>query len=223
MAGYFLAGLGANWIPLTPADRIVLSAVGMSACLGTVVRAPLTSMLIVFEMTHQFELVPGLLLGIVISQGVARFAGKLNFYDALLIQDGHELHKIRPPLDMQSWQNLPVEAIANRRPVVLRTLSPDKMHEIVDRYPYNSFPVEIDGKLKGIVMRQQILEAVLNREEPEIRKVVTCYPDQVLREIGNKFIESPVNVLVMIGREKGDIQGILTLHDIIRAQASIKS
>lgn len=223
MSGFFLAGLGAQWIPLNPADWIVLSTVGMSTCLGTVVRAPLTSMLIVFEMTHQFELVPSLLLGIVISQAVMRLAGKLNFYDALLVQDGYELHKIRPPLDLQSWQSLPVSAIANHKPVVIRSLNLERLHEFVDRYPYNCFPVEIDGKLGGVVMRQEILQSILNQEKPPLHRAVTCFPDQPLSEVGNKFIESPVNVLVMVGRAREEIQGIITLHDIIRAQAAIKS
>jgi CIC family chloride channel protein len=78
MSGYFIGGLAAHWIPLTSADRIVLSAVGMSSCLGAVVRAPLTSMSIVFEMTHQFAFVPPLMSGIIISQAFSRFAGKLN-------------------------------------------------------------------------------------------------------------------------------------------------
>ncbi|MBC7364359.1 MAG: chloride channel protein, partial [Candidatus Aminicenantes bacterium] len=113
MTGFFVAGLFSSWIALQPSDHIVLAAIGMTACLGAVVRAPLTSLLIVFEMTHQFELVPGLLLGTIISQGIARLAGHLNFYEALLVQDGQELHKIKPPLDLRSWQNLPVSAIAN--------------------------------------------------------------------------------------------------------------
>ncbi len=37
---------------LQPSDRIALTVAGMSACLGAVVRAPITSILIVFEMTH---------------------------------------------------------------------------------------------------------------------------------------------------------------------------
>ncbi len=221
MSGYFLGGLASHWIPLTPADHIVLSAVGMSACLGAVVRAPLTSLLIVFEMTHQFELVPGLLLGMIISQAVSRLAGRLNFYDALLVQDGHELHKIRPPLDLQSWQNLPVSAIANPHPVVIRNLTLARLHETVDRYPYNSFPVEIAGALKGILTRQRILQAVYNQETPEIQNAVTCFPDQTVREIGDKFIESPSNVLVVVDKENNAIRGIITLHDLIRAQAAV--
>lgn len=221
MSGYFLAGLASIWIPITPAGHIVLAAIGMSACLGAVVRAPLTSMLIVFEMTHQFALVPGLMLGMVISQAVSRFAGKLNFYDALLVQDGHELHKIRPPLDLQSWQNHPVSAIANFRPVVLRTLDPAELGRIADRHAYNFFPVEIDGRLQGLLSRKQMLEAARNGVPPEIQKAATCHPEQTVREIGDKFMETPSNVLIVVDSQTGVIRGIVTLHDLIRAQAAI--
>lgn len=223
MSGYFLGGLIGLWLPLTPADRIVLSAVGMSACLGAIVRAPLTSMLIVFEMTHQFTLVPGLLLGTIVSQAVARLSGRLNFYDALLVQDGHELHKVRPPLDLQSWQNLPVSAIANPRPVVVTDLSPHTLKSAVDRHPFAHFPYVSDGRLKGIVSRGDILSALLAGGTPDVRRAATCYPDQSVREIGDKFIESPSNILVVVERENEAVVGIVTLHDLIRAQASIQS
>jgi CIC family chloride channel protein len=223
MSGCFIGGLAGTWFPLTSADHIVLSAVGMSACLGTVVGAPLTSLLIVFEMTHQFALIPGLMIGMIVSRTVGRLAGHLNFYDQSLVQDGHELHKIHPPLDLQSWQNLPVSAIANPRPVVISSLDPAKMHEIVDRYPYNVFPVETEGRLRGILTRPQILESVLHNDAPEIQNAVTCYLDQTVREVGDKFIESPVSVLIVVDRDSGAIRGIITLHDLIRAQAAIQN
>jgi CIC family chloride channel protein len=222
MSGYFLGGLLGLWLPLTPADRIVLSAVGMSACLGAIVRAPLTSMLIVFEMTHQFTLVPGLLLGTIVSQAVARLSGRLNFYDALLVQDGHELHKVRPPLDLQSWQNLPVSAIANPRPVVITDLSPHTLKSAADRHPFAHFPLVSDGCLKGIVSRSDILSALLADGTPEVRRAVTCHPDESVREIGDKFIDSPANILVVVSRGGEAVVGIITLHDLLRAQASIQ-
>jgi CIC family chloride channel protein len=223
MAGYFLGGLARLWIPLTPADQIVLAVVGMSACLGAAVRAPLTSMLIVFEMTHQFTMVPSLLLGTIISQGAARFAGKLNFYDALLVQDGHELHKIHPPVDLQGWQNLPVAAIANPAPVMLGSLGGDEMREKLDRFPFNSFPLLEKGKVKGIVTRQAMEKAVLGSSPPEVLKAAFCYPEQTVREIGKKFLESSAYVLVVVDRETKAVKGIVTIHDLIRAQAAIQS
>ncbi len=107
MTGLFFAGLAGIWLPLTAADRIVLAAVGMSACFNAVVRAPLTALLIVFEMTHQFSLVPALMFCSIVSQAIARLGGRHNFYDALLLQDGHELIRIKPPRDLESWQKLP--------------------------------------------------------------------------------------------------------------------
>ncbi len=223
MSGYFLGGLLGLWLPLSPADRIVLSAVGMSACLGTIVQAPLTSMLIVFEMTHQFSLVPGLLIGTIVSQAVARLFGPINFYDALLIQDGHELHKVRPPLDLQSWQNMPIGAIANPHPIVLIDLAPEKLKRAVDDHPYAYFPLVSEGHLKGIIGRKDILSALTAGVLPEIIPAVTCYPEQTVREIGNKFIESPSNIVVVMDRESENVTGIITLHDLLRAQAAIQS
>ncbi|MFH2107445.1 MAG: chloride channel protein [Chrysiogenia bacterium] len=222
MTGYFLGGLARVWIPLTSADQIVLAVVGMSACLGATVRAPLTSILIVFEMTHQFSLVPSLLLATIISQATARFAGKLNFYDALLVQDGHELHKIHPPVDLNSWQNLPVSAIANPTPVMLSGLTADEMRDKLDHFPFNSFPLFEDNQIKGIVTRQQMQQAVLVHGVPEIHKAALCYPEQTVREIGSKFLESSAYVLVVVDRETKTIRGIITLHDLIRAQAAIQ-
>jgi CIC family chloride channel protein len=68
MCGVCLAGLGALALPLNGPDQLTLAVVGMSACLGAVVRAPVTGILIVFEMTHEFSLVPALMVGALVSQ-----------------------------------------------------------------------------------------------------------------------------------------------------------
>jgi chloride channel protein, CIC family len=222
MIGFFTAGLANIWIPLSGSQMIVLAAIGMSCCLGAIVRAPLTSLLIVFEMTHQFELIPGLLIGLIISQAVARAAGHLNFYDALLVQDGHALHKIRPPLDLAGWQNLPVSAVANDNPIVLRSTDAKSMKELIDRYPYGNFPVVLGGVLRGLSTRQEIEEAILSGEAPEIHPPGICYPDQTIQAIGNSFIESSVPVLVVVDRTDGAVLGIVTLHDLIRTQAGFQ-
>ncbi len=81
----FVAGLAGTVLPLTSDDRIVLAAVGMSACFSAVIRAPFTALLMVFEMTHQFAVVPALMVCTIMSQAIARLGGKYNFYEALLL------------------------------------------------------------------------------------------------------------------------------------------
>ncbi len=123
MTGALVAGLvGLEW-PMTHTDTLTLVVVGMSACLGAVVGAPVTGILIVFEMTHEFSLVPVLMVGALVSQAISRKLNRQNFYDALLTQDGHQIEHVRPPRDLQSWQQLPVSAIASFQPVMLRSLN----------------------------------------------------------------------------------------------------
>jgi CBS domain-containing protein len=61
------------------------------------------------------------------------------------------------------------------------------------------------------------------RDVPEVQRAVTCFPDQSVREVGDKFIESPSNILIVVDRESEAVVGIITLHDLIRAQASVES
>ena len=107
-------------MPLSNNDHVLLAVVAMSACLGAVVRAPLTSILIVFEMTHEFALVPALLVGALISQTISRKLLHHSFYEQVLLDDGHTMRTFMPPRDLRGWRNYPVSAIANFQPVVLQ-------------------------------------------------------------------------------------------------------
>ncbi len=88
MAGVLVHGLAAPWLGLTSQDQTLLALVGMTACLGAVVHAPLTSILIVIEMTWQIHVLPALMVAAVISVFMNRLAFRGNFYDEALRQDG---------------------------------------------------------------------------------------------------------------------------------------
>ena len=62
MCGCVVSGIASHFLALDQSDQLLLAVGGMSACLGAVVQAPVTGILIIFEMTHQFALVPGLML-----------------------------------------------------------------------------------------------------------------------------------------------------------------
>lgn len=40
MSGFFLSGIAGFWLDLSPSDHIAAAAVGMTACLGSIIRAP---------------------------------------------------------------------------------------------------------------------------------------------------------------------------------------
>jgi chloride channel protein, CIC family len=93
MAGVLVGGLTAGWLELTSEDQTLLALTGMTACLGAVVRAPLTSILIVMEMTRQIYALPALMVAAVVSVYMNRLCFAGNFYDEALRQDGIRLEE----------------------------------------------------------------------------------------------------------------------------------
>ena len=187
MSGLVVAGAVNLVMPLPAADNLTLAVVGMSACLGAVVRAPVTGILIVFEMTHEFSLVPALMIGALISQGIARRMTRENFYDAILEQDGHKLEKLLPPRDLQTWQNLPVSAIANFQPVVLNSLEPAEVEKVLKANAFACFPVMQAEKLAGIATRAELTEAIAEKRAPKLAPIIRCEPRQTIRELQTKL------------------------------------
>lgn len=222
MSGAFVSGVASFWLPISSSDFLILSTAGMSACLGALIRAPLTSTLIVFEMTHQFEIVPGLIISAFICQLVSRLAGlKHNFYDALLLQDGHELIKIKPPRDLLSWQNLPVSHIMNPNPVIADSLDPDQLKSIVSSTPYRCFPFTIENRVAGLLTRESIELALSSGEKPSVSSACITGINSTVKEAADTFINSPHGFLIITDSEEARPVGILTIHDLLRAQAAV--
>src|ERR1035438_1184370 len=83
-----------------PADSIgAFAVVGMGAVFAGIVRAPMTSVLIIFEMTGGYGLVLPLMIANMIAFALARHWRRTPVYDALLAQDGIHLHHGPAPPD----------------------------------------------------------------------------------------------------------------------------
>jgi len=82
-----------------PADSIgAFAVVGMGAVFAGIVRAPMTSILIVFEMTGGYGLVLPLMIANMSAFALARHWRPVPVYEALLAQDGIRLpHGNKPP------------------------------------------------------------------------------------------------------------------------------
>ena len=218
MTGVVVAGLVNLQWPVAQADVVTLAVVGMSACLGAVVWAPVTGILIVFEMTHQFSLVPALMIAALVSQTMSRKLNRENFYDALLTQDGHQLEHVRPPRGLQGWQQLPVSAIANFRPVVAGDLDPAEIRKLLQAHPYQRFPVTSAGKLAGILTRKEAEAALAEKRVPRLEPATTCPPGQTIRQLQALLIESSTGLVVLTAADGHAALGVVTLHDLLRAE-----
>jgi len=218
MIGVVTAGLLNLEFPVSRGDMLTLAVTGMSACLGAVVWAPVTGILIVFEMTQKFSLVPALMLAALVSQTIARRMNAHNFYDGLLAADGHQVEHVRPPRDLQSWEQFPVSALANFKPVILTSLAEAEIRKQLAAHPYQQFPVVLDGKLQGMLTRTAAERALAAKAPVALKPATTCLREETVRQLQQRLIDSDTQFVVVLDRPDGQVVGLVTLHDLLRTQ-----
>ena len=122
---------------------------------------------------------------------------------------------------MAAWRNLPVSTIATSKPVVITSLEPVAITKILDQWPYACFPVVVEGRISGGLTRQEALTALKAKRTPDIAVMTTCTQDELVHDVANKMVQSSLHMAVIVQPDTGVISGILTLHDLLRAQASL--
>jgi chloride channel protein, CIC family len=217
--GFLVGAICTPVFHLSQSDQIALAVAGMSACLGSVVRAPITSILIVFEMTHQFAFVPLLMIGTIASQAVSRLFCPTNFYDEVIERDRIELERHIPPRSFSSLNSRPISTAANFSPVFARSTDRDEVEKLIEEFPYQEFPLVIDNRLVELLNRDAFLRS---HSVDEARKPsVTIHPDATIREALSQMIDQSASLLVVVSRSDATPIGIVTLHDIIRLQSQL--
>jgi len=216
--GFFFSTLCSPIVHLSQSDQLALTVAGMSACLGAVVRAPITSILIVFEMTHQFALIPMLMIGAIASQAVSRAFCSSNFYSEVIERDGVELDRHIPPRSLATLHNRPISTLANFSPVFAGSIDSVQIEKLCAEYPYGQFPLVIDGRLVGMLDRKSLLDG--HAPEQAVKQAETVYASATIREAVAKMVDKSASLLVVLSTDETPI-GIVTLHDVVRLQSQV--
>ncbi len=89
----------------------ILALVGMGAMFAGIIRAPVTSILIIFELTRDYNLILPIMVANLSAYAIASKLRHIPIYEALLLQDGINLRKFPILRPSMGWQNLPVSTI----------------------------------------------------------------------------------------------------------------
>lgn len=198
----------------------LLAVVGMSACLGSVVRAPVTSIMIVFEMTHEFALVPALMFGALISQFISRRGCRENFYSQVIEDDGVDLTLYRTVTDFADWKKRRVAAFATLNLHCVTEWKHDAVSELLATSQHQVYPVlNDDGFVEGIVKRSGLKKFIETGNPPTLSQPACVSADQTLGAIEHLLVEAPLNLVLLVSPERR-LLGIFTIHDLLRSQIS---
>jgi CIC family chloride channel protein len=200
--------------------------VGMGAVFAGAVRAPMTSVLIIFEMTGNYGLILPLMLSNMTAYGLARRWRPVPVYEALLEQDGIYLpHRGRGA--SHALEQLRVGEAMTSEPVNIEGgLTAAEALERVVAYDFSAYPVVEDGgRFVGLVGEARLRRAVAGGEGG--RAVATLadkgghvFPDQRLVRAVVKMNQLGARQLAVVSREDGGrLVGLLTMSDVMRAQA----
>ncbi|WP_309007361.1 chloride channel protein [Pelagicoccus sp. SDUM812005] len=205
----------------------VLALVGMGALFAGVIRAPVTSILIIFELTRDYNLILPIMLANLISYAIATKLREVPIYEALLLQDGINLRKFPILRPSQGWQNMPVGSIMTNTVHTLRAdMSLEDAWAKIKGEGFKVYPV-VDDEMHyvGLVHRKGV--KIVSAESPKkqvqdifiSKSFPKVYPDTKIREAAKQFVNTEWIALPVISRlDQGRVVGVVTLHDITRQQ-----
>lgn len=219
MGGASVVALASQITTLTSSDSAMLVMVGMCACLGAVIRTPLTCVLLIFEVTHQFSIIPLVLLATLISQLLSRHLHTEGMYEELLRQDGHNPERVLPPRDYKRWKEMHVGTIAQYQVVCVRGQSASELSDLLRQYAYSRFPVlGDDGRIVGIVTRDGIQQSLKAGTSLDFHKTQWISAADTLEVAQKRILDASTDLLCVGNASTGQLEGVVTLHDFLRAQ-----
>lgn len=200
---------GAVVSPLLPGDPGLSAALGMGAMMAGTMGAPFTAIAFVVEVTHDVNLLPGLLVACVAADAVTVLILKRSILTEKIARRGHQvvreyivnpLHLVRVGEVME--QNLPTvpaslpvaglfERLAEEDPVLARR---------------QEWPVVDDKeRLVGLVTRGDLVRA-LEREDDDhqsvgdlgSRKLIVTHADELVEEATAKMIAHDIGRLPVV-------------------------
>jgi CIC family chloride channel protein len=198
--------------------------VGMGAVFAGVIRAPITSVLIIFEMTGGYALVLPLMIANTTAYLVARRFDPRNIYDALLEQDGARL--LHAPTAATQLDGLRVaQAMTTDAHTLAGETSVSCALAAIEHNEFSGYPVvDQSGRCLGLTnlarLRRVVAEGGADRPVAElVRLEEYVYPDDALIRAVVRMNALGTRQLPVIGSDDQSLKGIVTMSDIFRAQA----
>jgi len=231
-----LVGLGVveiqhlgHWIPALPPDSKVVGGcvlLGMGAMFAAVIRCPFTSLIIIFEMTGNYSLILPLMAGNMIAWQIARRLQPIGIYNSLLLQDGITLRKLPAYRGAQDYRKLPVQVIMTHEVFALHESEPALAafrRSSGEQRCFHAYPVvDTDGMLAGVVLRDELEEAISDETVGDIarrRGLLCVFPDTPIGDAARQMVTHGFRqVPVVSPAEPLKLVGWLTLNDIVRQQ-----
>jgi CIC family chloride channel protein len=215
-------GYGAHhfW-PAYTATSGAYALVGMGTMFAGILRVPMTSVLMIFETTHDYAVIVPLMISNLVSFFISARLQPVPIYECLAIQDGIHLpsegarrraaqrqaaHVMRPAKETLTAQSAVAEALGKIRGSA-----------------FHAFPVMSERGIQGIVTLAQLEKAVADGEEGKrLKDYVTAsefphvHADHALHVVLERMGSSKLDLLPVVSRANvHNLLGVVVLPDVL--------
>ena len=204
--------------------------VGMGAAFAGIIRVPMTSVIMIFEVTRDYSIIVPLMIASLISYFISSRLQREPIYEALMHQDGIHL-----PTAPREREALTLVGQGLRAPDEVLEGS-DKIEDAVTRiHPeVTAWPVVHENRLLGMVTLAQLQNAVQQGRgaesigdllpaldsdaAPRADRFPHLHPDQPLDTAMRRMAQSGLTVLPVVSRRKlRELVGVISLNDALAA------
>ena len=195
--------------------------VGMTAVFAGVAQAPISAILILFEMTGDYKIMLPLMIACVISTLVVKWISSDSIYTMKLARRGIDILKLK---NEDLLEKIKVsEAMFRKVITVNESKTVSDAESLLKSTSHRGFPVlDSNGRLKGMITHQDIYNALkdgrggITFAEIMSDNLVTCYPEETLKNALEKLGAHDIGRIPVIeNNDTGKLIGLITRKNII--------
>ena len=231
MLGGSIGSLAHRFIHSSTDPLGAFALVGMGSVFAGIIRAPITSVLIVVEMTGSYSLILPLMIANMTSYIIARRFSPMPIYEALLDQDGIHLAPHVPP---DAVESMPISSMLNHDTAILSfaaSMCTDELLRVWHEHrPQDVYPVLNDDQhLVGIIGADELS---LLSSEPKLVPLINAAdlmqaplsvrPQDSLRSALDVMVAHGVREIPVID-ELGSLIGLVDEATLAKAYLRIRS
>ncbi|HEX8811777.1 MAG TPA: chloride channel protein, partial [Terracidiphilus sp.] len=220
MAGGTIGVLMHRFAPFPTGDPGAYALVGMGTLFAGIIRAPMTSVFMIFELTQDYQVLVPLMIANMISFLISTHYQPMPLYHALLQQDRVHLPAPGARMPVGSWR---------ARDLMLREFTlipPDISIEQAAKEAASAdarcFLVGNNGVYSGLVTRHRIDQALgSGAAESPIATIVTkehahVHPDQSIEVVLDRLAQSAGLLPVVSRNQVSRVEGVITPQTLIQ-------
>jgi CIC family chloride channel protein len=220
MAGGAVGVLVHRFAPFATGDPGAYALVGMGTLFAGIIRAPMTSVFMIFELTQDYQILVPLMIANMVAFAISRHYQPVPIYHALLHQEG--VHLPVPPTRAAGATLQAGDVMTRDVTFIPQESSVGDCWKQVAENDAKAFLVGSADLLAGLVTRQSIEEAVRSGKSSEpvaslfVKDWVHVHENHPLDLTLERFSQSPGLLPVLSRTKTRRVEGVITLETIMR-------